>query len=415
MKNPHIHLLLQRATGLTLSPGNVDNAVKRRMKQLGTDDHRRYLAIAAASKEELDALIDLVVVPETWFFRDADAFAAASEFIVKRLAAGQQQVRVLSVPCASGEEPYSVAIALLEAGIAPERVAITGIDVSPQAIRKAVGAVYQRNAFRGRDSGFRERYFRKTDEGYALREDIRRQVRFQCANLLALDEPAGGQAFDIVFCRNLLIYFDEQAQATAIRKLGLLLKDDGMLFSGYAETAAYCRHGYTLAPYAKAFALRKKLAPPPAPPLALPSRRPKPSTRRQPERVPGRAMPPVPARTEASFPSGADDNTGALLEQARRMADRGTAAEARAAYQALLRQAPDSAEAYFMLGLLSEQHDEREAEECLRRAVYLDPDHYEALCHLALLAERRGNAAAARSFRQRAGRVYERQSGERIQ
>ena len=417
MTHPQIHALLHNATGLDLSAASVDAAVRRRMKQLRIGDEHAYLATAVRDEEELGALVDLVVVPESWFFRDAEAFAAASRFTAARIAEGKEPVRILSIPCASGEEPYSLAIALTDARIPARSFSIEAVDVSPQALRRAQRGVYNRNAFRSRDLSFRDRYFTPHGDGYELFPEIRKLVYFRRANLLLLDAPPGGLGFDIIFCRNLLIYFDAATQVAAIRKLRSLLKDDGLLFAGYAEAATFCLHEFAVAPFAKAFALQKKTAAearerrPLAPPAGQPARqRPTRIKAARPVRPAARGhAPATPGQEQA--PS---NDPGALLEQANRLADQGADDEAIAAYQACLQVVPDSAQAYFMLGLLSEhRQDDRSAEQYLRRAVYLDPDHYDALCHLALLAERHGDADTARNFRHRAARVYRRQSEER--
>jgi len=392
--------LLYRATGL--KPGNaaVDAAVRKRMKQRRLDDIDTYVAEAVASKDELDALIDLMVVPESWFFRDAEAFAVAAAAAARIRSAGRK-VRFLSVPCANGEEPYSLAMRLLDVGLPPGAFTIDAVDVSPECIRRAKRAVYQGNAFRGSDLAFRGKYFARCDNGYELDEEVRRLVDFRCGNLLTLAPPETG-SYDMIFCRNLLIYFDDATQSSAIRKLKSLLGKDGMLFCGYAETLAFCSHGFERAPHSQSFALRRK-GETKRTVLALPPRLP--ALARQPRPA---KLPPPPPSTQAE--EGGQDPVQ-LLEQANRLANEGAVDEARQACRACLALAPDSAEAHFLLGLLSEQRQEdRDAEECLRRAVYLDPDHYEALCHLALLADRQGNDAAARAYRQRAARVYERRA-----
>ena len=128
-------------------------------------------------------------------------------------------------------------------------------------------------------------------------------------------------------------------------------------------------------------------------------------------RVPA-APQPEPASTSA--PVTESPPSDALLAQARQLADEGKTEAATTTFRSYLQRVPDSAEAYFMLGLLSEQNqDEHAAEECLRRAIYLDPDHYEALCHLALLTERAGNRAGANNLRERARRVFRRRPEER--
>lgn len=405
-----MHALFNRLrleTGMTLAQSAIEHVVRRRMHEIGADKLNTYVLHALSDEQELSALIDQIVVPETWFFRDADAFSAAASFVAELIRKGRRPVRLLSIPCATGEEPYSMAIALAEAGIASDKIVLEAIDVSRGAIDRARRGVYHGNAFRTRDLAFRDKYFRRLDHAYELHREIRAAVRFQCANLLTVEPGMPEEQFDIIFCRNLLIYFDEATQRAATAKLKLLLRDDGLLLSGYAETNAFIQHGFTAAPFPKAFALMKAAAAPPTTTLQTNA-----SARKAGMRPSARPSPARPLRAlhVASAPKAHAD-LEACLREARASADAGHGQEAERLYQRCLQLAPDCAEAYFMLGLLHEQQrNASAAAEHLRRAVYLDPNHYEALCHLALLAEQDGDAASARQFRHRAERVFQRQS-----
>ncbi len=410
MLNDALLQRLKRATGLDLSHVAVNGAVKQRMKDCAIADHGAYAQRVLHHEGELSALIDQVVVPETWFFRDAEAFTAAVAFVQTKLTAAparSRPLRLLSIPCASGEEPASLAMALLDAGVGAHAFTIEAVDVSQQVIERARRGLYNRNAFRVADLAFRDRHFNQGPDGYTLSAAVRAQVQTYCGNLLTLDTPIAGQEFDLIFCRNLLIYFDAATQRAAIHKLQSLLQGDGLLFVGYAEAATVCRHGFAMAPFPKAFALQKKRAD--APPAVRPARSPKPRVPYAPQPT----RPPHTAGVDARAPSQAlalapapASESDALLRQAGRLADAGQSDEACAKYRAHLQVAPQCVEAYFMLGLLSEHAQAAAAAEAyLRRAIYLDPGHYEALCHLALLVERNGQADEAEAFRQRAARV----------
>lgn len=410
MMDLRIQRMLHQATGLDLSQATVDTAIRKRMKQRHIRDKSAYAMEVVKSNAELGALIDLVVVPETWFFRDPEAFSVAGRFALDIAESAGRPVRALSAPCATGEEPYSLAIAMRSAGIAPENFTIDAVDVSQQALRCAQRGVYQRNAFRGNEPSFRDRYFAQGSDGFELSPEIRKLVQFRHANLLNL-EPPNGMAYDIIFCRNLLIYFDQATQAAAIGKLRSLLHDDGLLFCGYAEVPGFCLDDFTRAPFPNAFAVQKKKNVPRAAPVRA---TPPVSARARPRGTAGAATLPKPLpRPEPPPPETAakQGNPDSLLERANRLADQGTIDDASEAFHAYLGLVPDSAHAHFMLGLLNEQrHDDKAAEVYLRRAVYLEPNHYDALCHLALLAERRGHDGTARNYRNRAARVFERRS-----
>jgi chemotaxis protein methyltransferase WspC len=449
--------MLRHASGLNLGKSLVDRAVGKRMEFTGHTDQQAY--VDAITPAEMAELVELLVVPESWFYRDAQAFQAALEYIRERVrsVSGSRPVRILSIPCAGGEEPYTMAMVLADAGLPPASYLIEAWDISSACIARAREGIYGRNAFRASELGFRDRYFTELgDDEYRINDALRLQIRFKQGNLLEFDTAARQGQFDVIFCRNLLIYFDKPTTKAAIARLSALLADDGLLFAGYAEVPSFCQHGFTPLQYPQAFGLRKDpdaeawptrrratltpatLTALPAIdtgmlPVGAPARAPI-RARAAPATVPGApAMPPAPgtrsgaaarpapaahakaaagARTSAAAPaSGATPVQ--LLEQARRLADLGQAREAEHACRQCLAQTPDSAEAYFILGLLSEHAGKPDqAAEEWRRCLYLQPDHYEALCHLALLAEQRNDASGAAALKARAARIYQRQSGK---
>jgi chemotaxis protein methyltransferase WspC len=114
----------------------VERAIKNRMEQTAATDHDAYLQ--QITPEELTALVELVVVPESWFYRDPQAFVAMTDFVRARLAANSDRlVRILSIPCAGGEEPYTMAMVLTDAGIPPENFIIDAYDISPACVARA--------------------------------------------------------------------------------------------------------------------------------------------------------------------------------------------------------------------------------------------------------------------------------------
>ncbi len=379
---------------------------------------------------EFEALVDQLVVPESWMLRDPAVFTEALHFVQQRLAARpQRSVRILSVPCAGGEEPYSMALVLAQAGIPASRCRIDAIDLSQAAIARARSGRFTRNAFRGADLAFRERWFTRQGDDYLVDDALRAYVGFSQGNLLAMADRAGLPAagvpaagvpaagvlppYDLVFCRNLLIYFDAPTRTRAAQAIANVLADDGLLLSGHAEAPSFCANGFV--PAHTGFVLRKRIGPaqpaaamaaladlPPlrrrarAAPLPIPPHRPA-ATTPAPPAPPARPSPPAPDE---------------LLAQARSLADAGRLQQAEAACRALLDIAPDSADAWFLLGTVQASAARpHAADTSWRRCVYLAPDHYEALCSLALLHEGLGDAATGAGFRQRAARIYARRGG----
>ena len=401
--------LLRRATGLSVSKAVAERAVGQRMEQTGFSDSAAYLQ--ALTPAEMTQLIELVVVPESWLFRDPQAFYATVELVQERWARGRA-TRILSIPCAGGEEPYSMAMALRDGGVPKQAFSIDAYDLSPGCIERAQAGVYGRNAFRAQDVAFRERYFTHVaDDAYRIIDALREQVTFRQGNLLQFDTATYSRHYDVIFCRNLLIYFDKPTTRAAIANLSALLADDGMLLAGYAEVPSFCQNGFAPLQFRQAFALKKEATPPaaviqvaalPPPTRALRSVPPAPRP------APARAAP-APAARPRPVPVQAPQPPADLLAEARRLADRGQLREAGEKCHAHLARVPEAAEAYFMLGIINELAGKMDlADDYWRRCIYLQPDHYEALCHLSLLAERNGNHTAAATLKARAARIYQR-------
>jgi len=415
--------MLRKATGLNLSKPVVERAIRNRMEHVGSADHDQYLQ--QMTPEELTALVELVVVPESWFYRDQQAFHAAAEFVRTRLAADSNRlVRILTIPCAGGEEPYTMAMVLSDAGIPGGSYIIDACDISPGCIERARNGIYGRNAFRNQELGFRERHFSSAgNDEYRISDAIRKQVRFKQGNLLQFDLGARTGYYDVIFCRNLLIYFDKPTTKAAIAKLDALLAKDGQLFAGYAEVPSFCQHGFVPLQYAQAFGLKKESDVParkpghgvkpqarPLPPAAARSTASTPPPMPAPLPPPARAARPVAVKPALPAKPAVAEPAIDLLPEARRLADLGDIKAAEGKCRDHLAQHPESAEAYFILGMVNELTNKLKlAEDYWKRCIYLQPDHYEALCHLALLAEANHDATTAAALKARAARIYKRQ------
>lgn len=393
----------------------VERALRQRCVAVGAVDLDHYWLRLQQSADEQQALIEAVIVPETWFFRYPESFTALASLAHKRLAelAGARPLRLLSLLCSTGEEPYSLAMALLDAGIAPGAFLIDGMDISPSSVTKAGQAVYGRNAFRGSDLGFRERYFDALDEGHRLHGRVQQQVSLQVGNVLDPALASRDGLYDFVFCRNLLIYFDVPTQQRVFEVLKRLLHPQGVLFIGPAEGSLLARLGMRPLGIAQSFAYVRQeggnapLAVAPVqparrtvPPLATAGYPPPGAPLPRPLRVLPMAPKPAPAREHAR--EGASE----LLASIARLANAGASEQARAECQRYLGQFAPSAQVYYWLGLLSDtEGDAQQALTHYRKALYLEPQHPEALVHLAALLASQGDLAGARRLQDRAARV----------
>ncbi|MFQ5381117.1 MAG: CheR family methyltransferase [Dehalococcoidia bacterium] len=421
MAETAVETLLEKSFGLdagTIGRDSVERAVKRRMKELGLVDGNAYSECLHGSADEVAALVEEVVVPESWFFRNEEAFRVLQRFLVKewRPAHPGCVVRVLSLPCSTGEEPYSIAMALMDAGLGPEQFHIDATDVSRRALARARLGVYGNNSFRGNSRAICGRHFHQTKTGFALQESVREAVLFHHGNVLDRNFMKGLGSYDVIFCRNLLIYLSQEARRGTARLMAGMLRDDGMLFVGHAEGGLTWKGLVTSARYPMAFAFRKfnddrraegpGQRPKPAAGLPEPKQRmrPAPVERRRAPVAHNRRQEAAPKKTPP--PSEAGQAPG--LETAGELANSGRLKEAASLCEAWMRENGPSARAYFILGLIrGTEGDGAGADDCFRKALYLEPDHYEALVHLALLKEQQGDSVAALLLKRRTRRVYE--------
>ena len=415
-----IEQTLARCIGLdvsTIGRPAVQRAARGRMTALGIDTPAAYAARLEADQQERDALVEEVVVAESWFFRDPQVFDFVARFALTLASLpGRLPVRILSAPCAGGEEPYSIAMALLEAGLVPGQFTIDAVDVSRAALARAAAGRYSANAFRNADLGFRDRWFTPQAGGNQLVDRVRNHVAFAHANLLDPVFRAGREPYDIVFCRNLLIYLGAEPRGQVERVLDELLRPDGLLVLGAAEPPIL-KGDWMPAGAASVFALRRGIrtaARPPATTPAAPSRRGTSPARRR-TAAPAEPRPPRHADPSQALPSQPavepppaeplDD----VLAQAGQLANAGRyhdalvrCDEARAAHG-------PSPRLFFLMGMLHQAAGDLDrAEGCFHKTLYLDAAHDEALLALALLATQRGDARMAETYRQSAARVLAR-------
>jgi chemotaxis protein methyltransferase WspC len=400
----------------SVGPAIIERAVRQRSTASNALTADEYWHTLQGSQDEQQALIEAVIVPETWFFRYPESFATLAKLAAKRLAEinNMRALRILSLPCSTGEEPYSIAMALLDAGLKPHQFKVEGMDVSPLSVEKARRALYGKNSFRGQDIAFRDRHFTAENDVYRLSERVLEQVRLQVGNLLDPALLASEPPYDFVFCRNLLIYFDQPTQRQVFEVLKRLTHVDGVLFIGPAEGSLLGRLGMRSIGIPQSFAFSRQPAPVPEPvadfvPTPLPIRPPVRSVPPPPVRSrPFASVSPLPLASKSANPDAAT-----LLANIAALANEGKSAEARAACESYLRSHEPVAQVFYWLGLLSDVAGSAlEAQGFYRKALYLEPQHPDALMHLAALLQSQGDAAGARRLQDRAARS-ERADSER--
>lgn len=405
--------LLRRTIGLDVASvgvSTIERAIQSRLSACRLKDSHEYLERLHLSETERQEFFDAIVVPETWFFRDREAFAAMTRLLHTGWLPKHPEgvLRLLSLPCCTGEEAYSMAIALLEAGLPARRFHIDAMDLSTRALALAREALYGNNAFRDKNTEFRDRYFVATEQGYQLAETVREQVQFRQGNLLDAELLQNTGIYDVIYCRNLLIYFDIETQQRAMQILARLLAPQGYLFLGPSETALPPRDIFAPVRMPLSFAFQK-LDPVVVKqdPVSIPPKNTK--ITRKPIVIKSRPSLSTPKRSPiATQPVKAS----ALLEEAQKLADAGKLVEAEQRCDNYLRDCSPSLKAYSLLGLIHEMAgDNTAAVAAYRKALYLEPDHYETLMHLALLLEKLDDTAGAKILHNRARRSHKKTGG----
>jgi len=409
--------LLEQWIGLdaqTLGSAAIARAVRVRREACGEPDDGAFLARLARDTAEQRRLIDEVVVPESWFFRDPQVFEFLKRFATTFATVPEQPpLRILCVPCAAGQEPYSVAMALFEAGLSAGQFSIDAADVSHTALELAAAATYSANAFRGTDLAFRGRWFQTRGAAAELVTTVRAQVQFFWGNLLDDAFAADREPYDVVFCRNLLIYLTADARRRAEQAIDRLLKPDGLLMLGAAEPPIL-KGSWIPAASDSVFTLRRGSRSKEGFPASLAAARPH-RTASQARGIPGAAGPAAPATGGSparSSPEAVESGPAAvadLLLEAGTLANAGRRAEALAICQRHQREVGPDSRVFFLMGMLHHSTGDLErAEACLHKTLYLDPNHDEALLSLAIVAAERGDSRMAENYRQSAARILAR-------
>jgi len=401
--------LLRDRIGLdvaSIGAAMLPRVVTARMAALGQASPEAYTAYAASNANEWTALAGELAVPETWFYRGGvEFFEYLARWVRTRLtdSFGGRTLRMLCVPCSTGEEPYSLALALDREGVPAARCTIDGVDLTRDHLLRAAAARYTAFSFRERTADPRHNYFRQVEDGrWELRPEFRERVRFRPGNLVDPGFLAGEPPYDLIVCRNLFIYLTADGTARAMANLERLLAPDGLLCLTAAEAdrvpiARFVTEG------PPSLAMFKK--PTADVPAVIRSAAMKPV---QPKPAPRFKVAPVIEQTVL------DDTAVALalrdsrlkssdsLHEGRRLADAGNLEAARILCEA----APPSATRFSLLGVIHLAAGRTdEAADAFRKALYLNPDDPEALTHMIVLCEQRGDPGQAAGLRRRLSRL----------
>ncbi len=419
--------LVKGASGIFFDRDKIEvlgAGLAERANEVGAGDLDEYYGLVSSreSREELNRLLAHLSVQETQFFRNSPQFDALRQYIIPEIArrktGGERVMRFWCAGCSTGQEPYSVAMSVLDVLPEPEswNIQILGTDLNEDALAEASRGWYPERKFAGVDRLHLDRYFHAAGGGYTIDESVRNLVRFERLNLV--DDPLPVSSFgvcDAVFCRNVIIYFTHETAKIVIEHFYDIMSPGAYLFLGHSETLWRMSSKYALVEIGDAFIYRKPL------PLSvggrrfLPDRRLRstgPSSGSSDERRSSRAD----RRSRSGERSDPRVKTGVNKQKpltddalspreaagsARIQLDRGKYELAIRCLERGLAANGADPELYFVLGLVHEKMNEPEAAaEDFRRALYFDPDLGIARFHLASVFEQNGKIkSAVREYR----------------
>jgi chemotaxis protein methyltransferase CheR len=245
----------------------LESKLRPRLRELhltSVRDYYQYLRFHPDRETELARLPAMVTNNETYFFRETHQFDLLVGHVIpeRRAALRGRPLRLLSAGCSSGEEPYSLSIALHNAGLALGGISweIDACDLNAERIARAQDALYAESSLRACDADARRKYFVPESGGYRLKEKYRKGVRCFHANLMAPNGALGWSVYDVILCRNMLIYVSEDAFASCIGLFARSLLPGGYLFLGHSESLLDRKTPFAAAMVGGAVVYRKQQA-----------------------------------------------------------------------------------------------------------------------------------------------------------
>ncbi|MFO7731372.1 MAG: protein-glutamate O-methyltransferase CheR [Spirochaetia bacterium] len=233
--------LIYNESGIHFSESNrsiLESRLKERLRKTQIETPQEYQRLIISDKTEMKTLLDTVTTNLTRFFRNTMHFNTLENYVIPELIKWKQSkkqntVRVWSAGCSTGEEPYSIAMVMKDKLPASIGIEVTASDLSLKSLMTAKEGFYPENKVSGVPEKYLQRYFEKKNNGYQVKDEIKNMVKFDYHNL---KNDSGQRNLDIIFCRNVIIYFDEVAQKNVIGKFYEALNNHSYLFIGHSES-----------------------------------------------------------------------------------------------------------------------------------------------------------------------------------
>ena len=233
--------LIYNESGIHFTATNrsiLESRLKEQLRAHSVPTAQAYFDIISKNKDELKAFLDSITTNLTRFFRNQAHFDAMEHHVIPELmkikkATGNTTIKIWSAGCSTGEEPYTIAMLLSEILPSPWTYDITASDISLKCLMAAKEGFYADSRIVGIPDAYLKKYFDKVEGGYKVHDDIMAKIRFDYHNL---KNDSGMRGIDVVFCRNVIIYFDEAAQTAVMSRFWDAMASKSFLFIGHSES-----------------------------------------------------------------------------------------------------------------------------------------------------------------------------------
>ena len=234
--------LIYSESGITFTPANrsiLESRLKERLREKSVDSVKTYFSTITSNKEEMKGFLDAITTNLTRFFRNQAQFDALEKYVIPELinnikkGSVNSTIKIWSAGCSTGEEPYTIAMLLTEILPSPWKFEIVASDISLKCLMTAKEGFYADNRMDGIPDSYLKKYFDKVEGGYHIHSDIQQKIKFDYHNL---KNDSGQRGIDVVFCRNVIIYFDEAAQTAVMNRFWDAMASKSFLFIGHSES-----------------------------------------------------------------------------------------------------------------------------------------------------------------------------------
>ncbi len=392
----------------TLGEMSLKTSIKSLINKFGYNSEENLLFDLTNNPKSLQELIEEVKVPETWFFRDIESFNYLTKFASVKLRSNNTlPIKILSAPCSTGEEPYSIAIALKNINYISNQYKIVAVDISEVNIEKAKIGIYTKTSLRNLDNNIIERYFTKNDSKFELSSEIKNSnIEFLNLNLIKEFNKFDDNEFDVIYFKNLLIYLNDSSRQYILTNLKRVLKEDGILFVGVSELNYFIRNGFEPIEHKLAFGCKIKKD---KVKIIL-------NEKREHKKRVLTAAPPKKQITKPKsiVPEKKIENKEIFDSKfIKKLMDSGKYNEAENELENYIKKSIDNYEIYFNKGLIKYvNHSYELAKDNFIKSLYLEPNNYDTLIYLSLVEKELGFIDKSETYRLRAEKVYNRNQNE---